>query len=80
MSYNAFMKMGQKLGLYPGIVSSHDYVYIYKTMMKTKLQNEKEKGIKYETLIDAQGNRLNLEEFKEALLKIACLGKHKLGE
>lgn len=48
--------------------------------MKTKLQNEKEKGIKYETLIDAQGNRLNLEEFKEALLKIACLGKHKLGE
>lgn len=36
MSYNAYMKMGQKLGLFPSIVSSQDYVYIYKTMMKVK--------------------------------------------
>jgi chemotaxis protein histidine kinase CheA len=77
MSYNAYMKMGQKLQLYPAnVVSGADYIYVYKTMMKVKKQAEKE--VKYETLQDVQGTKLNYNEFKEALLKIACLGKHKL--
>ena len=37
MSYNAYMKMGQKLQLYPvNVVSGADYIYVYKTMMKVK--------------------------------------------
>ena len=50
MSYNAYMKMGAQLKIFPAIVSSQDYVYIYKTMMKVKKLTEKE--VKYETLID----------------------------
>lgn len=76
LSYNAYMNMGKKLKLFPDVISSQDYIYIYKTMMKTKKLLEKE--VKYETLQDVQGTKLNYAEFKEALLKIACLGKYKL--
>jgi hypothetical protein len=72
------MNMGKKLRLYPDIVTSQDYVYIYKTMMKTKKKAEKETGVKYETLQDVQGTKLNFAEFKEMLLKLACLGKYKI--
>lgn len=68
--------MGKKLKLFPDVVSSQDYIYVYKTMMKAKKLQEKE--VKYETLQDVQGTKLNFNEFKEALLKIACLGKFKL--
>ena len=47
-------------------------------MMKVKKQAEKEQAIKYETLQDVQGTKLNYIEFKETLLKLACLGKLKL--
>jgi len=40
--------MGQKAGLYPAIVSSKDYVYIYKTMIKIKMQSEKASAVKYD--------------------------------
>ena len=73
------MKMGQKAGLYPAIVSSKDYVYIYKTMIKIKMQSEKASAVKYDQLTDVQGNRLNYNEFKELMLKIAIVGKYKLG-
>jgi hypothetical protein len=32
-----------------------------------------------QSVLDIQGTRLNMSEFKECLLKIACLGKMKLG-
>lgn len=32
-----------------------------------------------QSILDIQGSRLTLAEFKECLLKIACLGKLKLG-
>lgn len=32
-----------------------------------------------QSILDIQGSRLTLTEFKECLLKIACLGKLKLG-
>jgi hypothetical protein len=57
LSYNAYMNMGKKLKLYPDIVSSQDYVYIYKSMMKTK--KKAENAVKYETLQDVQGTKLN---------------------
>lgn len=60
------------------MVSAADYIYVYKTMMKVKKQAEKEQAIKYETLQDVQGTKLNYIEFKETLLKLACLGKLKL--
>ncbi|TNV73202.1 hypothetical protein FGO68_gene2633 [Halteria grandinella] len=78
LSYNAYMNMGKKLRIYPDIVSSQDYVYIYKTMMKIKMKAEKEGLVKYDTLQDVQGTKLNFNEFKEMLLKIACLGKYKI--
>ncbi len=40
MNYNEYLKMGQKFGLFPGFVSSQDYVYVFKTMMKSKLKAE----------------------------------------
>ena len=79
LSYNAYMKMGAKIGISPSIISSQDYVYVFKTMMKNKKNTEKESGIKYENMSDVQGTKLTFPEFKEALLKIACLGKYKLG-
>lgn len=79
MSYQAYMEMGKKLGLYPGTVTSQDFVYIYKSMMKAKKQQEQESAVKYDTITDVQGTRLNFNEFKEAMLKLACLGKYKLG-
>ncbi len=58
MSYNAYMKMGQKLQLFPtSVVSGQDYIYVYKTMMKVKKLSEKE--VKYDTLQDVQGTKLN---------------------
>ena len=48
-------------------------------MMKYKKNIEKEEGIKYENVADVQGTKLTFPEFKEALLKIACLGKSHLG-
>lgn len=44
-------------------------------MMKSKKQTEP----KVESLKDAQGASLNFNDFKEALVKIACFGKFKLG-
>jgi len=52
LSYNAYMNMGKKLKLYPSIVSSQDYIYVYKTMMKVKMKAEKEGLVKYDTLQD----------------------------
>lgn len=77
MSYKSFLKMGQNLGIWPKIIGSQDFIYIYKTQMKTKKQQET--GVQYETLKDVEGTRLNYSEFKEILFKIACLGKLKLG-
>jgi hypothetical protein len=53
--------------------------------MKLKKIAEKEKQIQLvaqkidQSVLDIQGTRLNMSEFKECLLKIACLGKMKLG-
>ena len=73
------MNIGKKAGLTAstGVISGHDYIYVYKTLMKSKKQAEAGKQIDF--LSDVQGTRLTYPEFKEALLKIACLGKYKLG-
>jgi hypothetical protein len=80
MSYSAYMKMGQKAGITPAIVTGQDYIYIFKTLMKQKKQSEIA-GSKQpiDSVLDIQGTRLSFPEFKEALLKISCLGKYNLG-
>lgn len=78
ISYAAYMNMGKILKLYPNVVSAQDYVYIFKTMLKSKMKAEKEGNIKYDNLQDVQGTKLNFNEFKELLLKMACLGKYKI--
>jgi len=34
LTYQEYMKLGKEIKIYPGIISSQDYIYIYKTMMK----------------------------------------------
>lgn len=85
LTYAEYMKIGKINALYPTILTSQDYIYVYKTQMKVKKQTEKEKQIQQvaqkidHSVLDIEGSRLNLAEFKECLLKIACLGKLKLG-
>ena len=78
MSYKAYMLLGQKTGLIAattGILSGQDYVYVFKSLMK----NKKKADPKFDFLADVQGTKLSFVEFKEAMLRIACLGKYKLG-
>lgn len=77
LSYNEYMRMGKVMNIYPGLISSQDYIYIYKTLMKDK----KKAGVAttHDSVLDIQGSRLTYPDFKEAVLKMSCLGKLKLG-
>ncbi|CDW79816.1 UNKNOWN [Stylonychia lemnae] len=77
LSYNSFLKLGNKLSITPTIITSQDYIYIYKTIMRAK--KEISLQTPNDSISDADGTKLNYSEFKEALIKIACLGKFKLG-
>ena len=80
LSLSAFKSFGLKTGLVPSILPAQDLIFIYKSMIKSKMQSEREaKSEGHQSLGDAQGTRLGFNEFKEALLKIACLGKYKIG-
>ena len=39
MSYKSYIQMGSNAQLTPSIISSQDYIYIYKTIMKQKKLN-----------------------------------------
>jgi len=36
LSYNSYLKLGNKLSITPAIISSQDFIYIYKTIMRSK--------------------------------------------
>jgi hypothetical protein len=77
LTYAEYMRLGKDLKVYPSLVTSQDYIYIYKTIMKEKKQTE---GLtQKESLLDVQGTKLTYYEFREAVLKMSCLGKLKLG-
>jgi hypothetical protein len=67
--------MGKMLNLVPALVSSQDYLQVFKHIMHTK----KATDVAAEHLTDAEGANLNFKDFIDALVKIACLGKYKLG-
>ena len=91
MTYKSYIQMGLKASITPQIISSQDYIYIYKTIMKSKKNNELQKlqngssiinstlGAAIESQLDLESSKLDISEFKEALIKIACLSKQKLG-
>lgn len=66
MSYNAYIKMGNKDKITPQIVSNQDYIYVQKTIMKGKKNEISEAG---------DAGKLLFVDFKEALIKIASLSK-----
>ena len=70
--------MGKLANIFPSIVSSQDYIFIYKTIMRGKKQFDL--NMNYDNIIDIQGTKLVMEDFKEVLVKIACLAKQKLNE
>lgn len=40
LTYAEYMRIGKELRVYPSLVSSQDYIYIFKTMMKQKKLEE----------------------------------------
>ena len=77
LTYAEYMHLGKELKVYPNLVTSQDYIYIYKTMMKEKKQTEGK--VQHDSILDIQGTKLTYKEFREAVLKMSCLGKLKLG-
>jgi hypothetical protein len=67
--------MGKMLNLAPAFVSSQDYLQVFKNIMHTK----KATDVAAEHITDAEGANLNFRDFIDALMKIACLAKYKLG-
>lgn len=39
LSYNSYVKMGQKAQITPQLLSSQDYLYIYKTILRQKVSS-----------------------------------------
>lgn len=78
MTFAQFKKFGQDMKLYPKLLSFDDLNYIFKMISKEKSQsgndnNEEEKVAAKDSL------KITFNEFKDALMRIACLGKFKLG-
>ncbi len=80
LSYKSYIQMGSKSFITPQIVSSQDYLYVFKTIMRAKKDLQ---GAQFEqngTIdIDYESSKLDQGEFKEVMVKIACLAKKKLG-
>lgn len=84
MSFAAFKKFGHDLRIYPTILSFDDFSYIFK--MITKEKNELLKTLKQDKLQgeesklnDKETLSLTFNEFKDALFRMSCLAKYKLG-
>jgi hypothetical protein len=77
LTYAEYMHLGKEMKVYPNLVSSQDYIYIYKTLMKEKKQTDGKAP--HDSILDVQGTKLTYYEFREAVLKMSCLGKLKLG-
>eukprot|EP00347_Sterkiella_histriomuscorum_P016192 403354133 len=75
MSYNSFLKFGIKYGITPSLISSQDLIYIYKTILRGKKDQQQQIEM---SVTDVEGSKLNINDFKEALIKVACLAKVKL--
>ena len=78
LSYNSYIKMGKLASICPQIISTQDYIYIYKTIMRGKKQLDL--NVNFDNISDVQGTKLIYADLLEALVKIACLGKNKLNQ
>ena len=85
MSFAAFKKFGHDMKIYPTILSFDDFSYIFK--MITKEKNEQLKAKIKQEKVQEEENKINdkemlnitFNEFKDALCRISCLAKFKLG-
>jgi hypothetical protein len=82
MNFNRFKKFGHDMKIYPNIISFDDLSHIFKTLSKEK--TDKRKGTvkaNYEESKDSEKDDLHItfNEFKDALTRISCLAKYKLG-
>ena len=71
------MRSGKEQKIYPNVITSQDYIYIFKTMMKQKKLTDGKAP--HDSILDIQGTKLTYAEFRESVLRMTCLGKLKLG-
>jgi Ca2+-binding EF-hand superfamily protein len=50
LTYAEFMKLGKDMKVFPTVISSQDYIYIFKTIMKQKTLEEV--GKKHDSILD----------------------------
>lgn len=80
MSFGAFKKFGHDMKIYPNIISFDDFSHVFKMICKEK--TDKVKTIRLEEdskLNDKDTLIITFNEFKDALARIACLAKFRLG-
>jgi Ca2+-binding EF-hand superfamily protein len=50
LTYAEFMRLGKDMKVFPTVISSQDYIYIFKTIMKQKTLEEV--GKKHDSILD----------------------------
>ena len=50
LTYAEYMRIGKELKVFPSVITSQDYIYIFKTMMKQKKLEEA--GKKHDSILD----------------------------
>lgn len=80
MNFGAFKKFGHDMKIYPNIISFDDFSHIFKMISK---ENAKDATIKMDPessiLRDKETLNISFNQFKDALTRVACLAKFKLG-
>lgn len=80
MTFAAFKKFGHDMKIYPKILSFDDFSYVFKMITKEKSQKTKDLKTDEEEKYGEKDNlNITFNEFKDALTRIACLAKYKLG-
>ena len=65
--------MGQTTQIVPNLMNSQEFIYVYKTVIRSKKGQEYEEDENLKT----EGTRINFKEFIEVMVKIASIGRSK---
>jgi hypothetical protein len=80
INFNSFKKFGHDMKIYPNVISFDDFSHIFKTISKEKTKKGRASRIEGdEDTKETDSLHLTFNEFKDALTRISCLGKYKLG-